>query len=301
MPYRFRPDKPIQKEARRIAKEQLSRAIDDLSVSAEALHTGVHEARKRLKKLRALLRLLRPNLNELYQAENAALRDAARRLSDLRDAEALIESLDLLAERYREELDGALLETARRALRQRREAIAARLRLDERAAEVIDRLGEAKRRVKNWSPDGSGFDALTGGLQKTYRRARRAMNEAYDEPADERFHEWRKRVKYHRYHVRMLRSIWEPVLEVRRDELKTLTDRLGDDHDLVVLRETIRAEPGNLGDADAERRLLELIDRRSAELRAEARPLGARLFAEKPRRLAGRFERYWQAAASETG
>ena len=48
----------------------------------------MHETRKALKRLRALVRLLREELGEqAFERENAALRDVARRLAGARDAE----------------------------------------------------------------------------------------------------------------------------------------------------------------------------------------------------------------------
>src|SRR5262250_3558709 len=55
----------------------------------------VHEVRKSLKKLRTLLRLVRPSLGrKTYRQENIALRDIARPLTGVRDAAILVEALD---------------------------------------------------------------------------------------------------------------------------------------------------------------------------------------------------------------
>jgi CHAD domain-containing protein len=145
---------------------------------------------------------------------------------------------------------------------------------------------------------GDGFDALAEGLKKTYARARKARRAAYAKGEAKLFHEWRKRVKYHGYHVRLLRSLWAGPLEARRDELDELSDLLGDDHDLGDLRETVLERPDELGDLGAEpviQTLLGLVVERQIELRSRARPLGARLFAEKPKRFTGRLRRYWDA------
>jgi CHAD domain-containing protein len=56
-------------------------------------------------------------------------------------------------------------------------------------------------------------------------------------PTVENFHEWRKRVKYYRYQLKLLRDFWKPVMEALRREAVKLSDDLGDDHDLAVLVE----------------------------------------------------------------
>jgi len=154
-------------------------------------------------------------------------------------------------------------------------------------------------RSTGFSLDREGFAAVRGGLKKTYKRARDAMAHAYAEPSVERFHEWRKRVKYHRYHTRLLREIWPAIMRRRRNELKRLSDRLGDDHDLAVLRATLTGETDRFGQPRDQQALLALIDRRRKEFQAWSHPLGQRLFAEKPKRHADRFAHIWQAWRAE--
>jgi CHAD domain-containing protein len=85
---------------RRILREQIAKALEALggtTLSDEA----VHSARKELKKARATLQLLRDALGDVvYKRENAALRDAARPLSEVRDAKVLLDTLVRLVERY---------------------------------------------------------------------------------------------------------------------------------------------------------------------------------------------------------
>lgn len=115
-----------------------------------------------------------------------------------------------------------------------------------------------------------------------------------------RFHDWRKRVKDHRYHLELLAELWPRQIEGRRKEVKMLGGRLGDEHDLMVLQATLTTEDGEFGESSA-RTLLALAERRREELRAAIWPLGQPLFAERPRAFARRFEAYWQIAQSGTG
>lgn len=105
----------------------------------------------------------------------------------------------------------------------------------------------------------------------------------------------RKRAKYHRYHVRLLEPLWTDGLGAHRAAAHALTDRLGDDHDLAVLRATLCDDPDRFGGRRCVQAASGVIDRRRAELEAEAFELGRRLFAEKPDALAERVHGYWQA------
>jgi len=281
----------------RSAREQLDRALAELGDTKRDRHAAIHEARKCCKRLRGLLRLARSGLGDkLYRRENAAVRDAARRLSALRDAEALLETYDKLSERFADKIDRRRIAPVRRALAGRHAELA-EADLEERIAAFCADLAAVRQRLPTWPPAG-GFDVLSTGLRGTYERARKAMQAAYAAPSAERFHDWRKRVKYHRYHLELLAGMWPRQIGGRCKEVKALGGRLGDEHDLAVLQASLVAEPGSFGE-DSARAVLALAERRRAELRAIMRPLGGRLFAERPRALARRFEAYWRAAQSE--
>ena len=143
------------------------------------------------------------------------------------------------------------------------------------------------------------FDGIEGGLVLTYRQSRKTMRTAYEDPVAENFHEWRKQAKYHDYHMRLVRELWRPVMHSLEKETDDLSDLLGDDHNLDVLHKTLLKSPKRYGKKRNIQVLLGLIDRRSAELRVEARTIGTRMFAEKPNAFGHRFRAYWEAWQSE--
>jgi CHAD domain-containing protein len=292
------PGRPVVAGLQRSAREQLDHALDQLGDATGDRHAAIHEARKSCKRLRGLLRLARSGLGDkVYRRENSALRDAARRLSGLRDAEALLEIYDKLDERFGEQIDRRRTAPVRRAL----EARHAGLGEDDLERQITAFCGDleaVRARVASWLLTGSDFEVLASGLERTYKRARKAMAAAYDAPSSERFHDWRKRVKYHRYHLELLAELWPRQLQSRRKEVKTLGGMLGDEHDLVVLEATLADEGDDFGAASAPL-VSGLATQRRAELRAAMRPLGQRLFAERPKALARRFAAYWQAAQTE--
>jgi CHAD domain-containing protein len=281
-----------------IAREQVDRARAGLEDPKLDRHEAVHEARKCGKRLRALLRLARAGLgDEVYRRENAAIRDAAHDLSGLRDAEALLETYERLRTRFGDEVDWRKLVGVRRTLVARRKQLAEDGTLPRRIDAFGEQLRAVRKRLPSWPLADLGFDDLAPGLKRSYRRGRDAMRAIHHAPGDERFHEWRKRVKEHRYHLELLRDLWPAQVKARRAEVRTLGDLLGDDHDLSVLRATLGAESERFGAGAGP--LRELAARQQAELRARMWPLGLRLFAERPRALVQRYRQYWQAWQSE--
>lgn len=295
MPYRILSHESVEDGLRRTSREQIHRAIDEIDGDLD-IHDTVHQVRKRCKKVRAALRLVRTELEISFSDENARFRDAARTLSFLRDSTALIETYHLLADRYREEKDVEAFASIRRRLEDRRSLIVEdEVDTEARIAAFRAEVEKAWVDAADWSVKVEGFDAIRGGVEKTYRRGRKALRDAYDDPTDERFHEFRKRAKYHWYHTRLLQDIWKPVMKARRKQLKVVADLLGDDHDLAVLQQTIVDEPGRFDQRETVDRFLRLLVRHRSTLRTEARFIAERLFAEEPDVLGHRFESYWKA------
>jgi CHAD domain-containing protein len=285
--YRLDLQQPLPEEIRRVARGRIDHARDELRGRSDSSpEEAVHEARKDMKKLRALLRLTRGELGEArFARENACFRDAARELAGARDADVLLEtvkSLDIPAS----------LESK---LRKRIQAAGAPGRGDGRATAargVVAMLKEAHSRVGEWPLERDSFAAVGEGLERTFRRGRRDFKRARRDATVEGLHEWRKRVKELWYHHTLLRELWPPVMAAFGDEAHELSDRLGDDHDLVLLAGWVRENVGE------EPKLVNAVDRRRDELQREALALGERLYGEKPSAYVRRLRRLWNAAGT---
>jgi CHAD domain-containing protein len=298
MSYRIEQPRPLGDEVRRIIGEQIDSALATIDDDTD-LHETVHEVRKRCKKIRAVLRLVRPALGDAYARENARYRDAARLVAPLRDATANVETHDALVAHFDREVDHGAMAALRTWLLARRQALIQERPDEERLAEVKQALAEGRAALEELSLRRDGFGAVGAGLARTYARARRGLRRVCREPRPEFFHEWRKRAKYHRYHVRLLRGLWPEGLACRRQELHVLTDYLGDEHDLTVLRGVLVGE-GALQDLGATAQFaLALIDRRRVQLQAAAVGRGRRLHADKKKALVGRVRAYWKVWADE--
>src|SRR6056297_2462572 len=122
MGYRFKKKEPADESIRRIVQFEIDGAIDDLTGGQPDVHEAIHEARKHFKKIRAVLRLVRKQLGEVYRRENAWFRDAGREFSDERDAQAMLEAFDALKAHHPDPLEGVEFIPVQERLEQRREA-----------------------------------------------------------------------------------------------------------------------------------------------------------------------------------
>ncbi|MBC7158217.1 MAG: CHAD domain-containing protein, partial [Rhodobacteraceae bacterium] len=86
-----RSDRTVRAALRRIADEQAAAALKAAGGDGP-LEPRVHAMRKSVKKMRGLIRLVRPAF-DAFADENAALRDAARHLAPLREQDVLARTL----------------------------------------------------------------------------------------------------------------------------------------------------------------------------------------------------------------
>jgi CHAD domain-containing protein len=298
MSFELKPQQSVRKNIRRIVRKQLDEASDHLTGPHQGgRDEAVHEVRKVFKKVRAVLRLVRPAIGEkTYRAENICFRDAARPLTEVRDAKTLLEALDGLAEQAQGHVTAGTFGGARAALQKELRAVRKRV-LDEQdafavAAEVVR---QSRERAKDWADVPDKWSSLGPGVEDTYHKARAAFREAEADPGVEALHEWRKQAKYLRYQLEVLRPLWPERLGELADEADQMGDLLGDDHDLAVLRQKLTEDLERFGDAAGWEVLLGLLDRRRDELQQEALVLGQRFFQDKPRDFARRLKGYWKA------
>ena len=290
--YRLRAEENTKEGLRRIGRERAQSVIDTLR---EPDSDAVHEARKDLKKLRSLLRLVRDDLDwGLYAEEDKRFRDAGRELAGPRDARVKLETLAALQDRCAGELQDHDLKEYRAVLEQELESTLAAL-----SGGGVERLVEAiamgRDRTAGWELQGRGWEVVGTGLVRSYRRGRKAMRAVPSDPGVERVHEWRKRSKDLWYQLRILHGAWPEVIGATAGQLHELSDLLGDHHDLTMLVEDVDERSELFADRKVGAALLSGAADRQKKLMASAVELGARLYAEKPRAFGRRFESYWLA------
>jgi hypothetical protein len=303
---------------RRIALAQLDLAIEHLrGESSVSPREAVHETRKALKRVRALTRLLEGELGaKRADRERAVLRDAAARLAGARDAEVMVSTLDALVARHPRELGRRRGVAELRADLERERARSSARMLEDMATRerVAEQLSGVRARVTKWKlPAHRSASRLTApGLERIYRAGRGGRRRAGRRSATPRvLHRWRKQVKDLRYAAEVL-DVREAARAGSRHADKRhskqskraarrarriakvarradgLGEMLGEEHDLMLLAERVRAHrPLRRGRKRTRKRLLRAIAQRRKRLRERALREGERLYARKP----GRFVR----------
>jgi CHAD domain-containing protein len=282
----------------RVAAHQLGKAMAVLTDRPQGLHEAVHAARKNIKRVRGLYRLIAPRAREFQQQENDRLRDMARTLSGVRDATALIEVSHYLQATATSEDELHALARVTEVLTTRRDRLSeAETDLEDKAQAAIATCGEAIQALKGASFE-SGRRDTARLFQKSWRRngdkAMQALSECQGEAAHaESFHDLRKRSQDCWMHHMLLRDVWPAAMHAKQLEAKALVDVLGRYLDLSILSGVADREPHLFNGSDDRARLLEAIISRQQTAREEALNRGRWVFADKPEREARTIKRLW--------
>jgi CHAD domain-containing protein len=312
------PGEPPAEGLRRVALGQVDLVLELLEgeIDRMAAARAVHETRKALKRLRALVSLLKDELPKgEFERENAALRDAGRRLAGARDGEVMLGTLEQLLKRHPRKLGRRRsLASLRDRLAAERDRAAASTLLGDSSArrELIGEVHALRSRVLQWRlADRPGMAVAEPGLRRIYRQGRRRYLRAALAGGDRTraMHEWRKRVKdlrhaaeildrsppgggQHARHGRLGRRGERTRGRAGRQAARihrlarradALGELLGEDHDLAVLAERVRTDTALVLGRGARKTLLQLIARRRRQLRRRALRQGERIYRRRPK------------------
>ena len=245
------------------------------------IHESVHSTCKRLKCMRALLRLVMQALgNERFENENRVLRDIGRSISGLRDAHVLAQALTYVAMEAHS-VKPVDVEQGVAALEDRSRQALDRLQQDDnRPLETIaSDLDALSSRVTEWPEIPESWESLAPGLRAVYGKGRQWNIEAKNNPGKKSFHEWRKQVKYLLHQYQLLVHYWPEALGINGKSLQQLSDYLGEEHDLAMLSE-------ELGHAEFEKTVAKIpslrsfIEQKRAFLQRSALNLGDYIYAQ---------------------
>ncbi|MEZ2331430.1 CHAD domain-containing protein [Mesorhizobium sp. RCC_202] len=292
MSFRIDPRLPLTGEVRRILADEIGKALAHLEAAREKPEQGLHKCRKRLKSVRALLRLVRSGDEPFCQTENECYKQVSALLAGPREATALIETIDRLAGAFPEQSAGGGLDPVRERLVMRQHELHAGLDAAINAAVAACQEGlERVDRLALLDQPEQAADILADGARATLRRAKKALDKAESRGEAEDFHDLRKAAKTHSMHLSLLGRLWPTPIKARRKAVDKLGEELGELHDVFVMRALLDADGDPLGPADETKLLRKLLKRSEKSLAKSCLADAADLFGDSPKRSARKLAR----------
>jgi CHAD domain-containing protein len=274
----------------RITREELDSALDSLADATPGAD-AIHEARKSVKRLRAVLRLVEAELGPAGKKFTARLRTAAHALSVMREADASLETLAALRRSHSKSITLQVWRGARKGLESREQASRAH------AADALQLSRAALEEVKLTAPKRveqvARFRVVREGAVRAYRRTRRALARLTGDAGDAEFHLLRRRLKDHYYHMRLFEGL-HAAPRARAPALNRLEEELGNDHNLALLADLILLLPRRYGSTQGTELLLGCIAIEQHRIRQLVLQAGAKAFEWRPREFASELTRWWK-------
>src|SRR5437762_11107568 len=297
MSYELKRDEQLGEGLRRICRKQIELALEIVVGKEEPEDTPVHETRKHLKKARAALRLVRKEIGRgLFKRHDHRLRDVGRLISEIRDAEVRLQTV--------RQLQGITQRRGRATYAKLEGMLMLELEnfmaaFAEWQTQALPMLERAHANIDCWPLDQFNCKQLRRAVQRTYKRARKALASAEATPTIENFHRFRTKAKRLWYELRILRPINPVVLKNLSDDLRAMANLLGRAHDLSFLGDRLRG-----GDQKSEweregHKLLAVIEVSQGDLQRGAAELAEHCFAERPRDFGDRIASWLENWESE--
>jgi CHAD domain-containing protein len=287
MSFALRRRNHIKDELEKVVRRELQKTVAALTTRDQTVPADViiHEARKRVKKVRAVAALLEQAGVKLPRKDRKRLKSAARALSRLRDRAAIIESFDNVRRRYPKRLPEHSYGVLRHSLVGARKRQEEETKRDGTVADAARQLAKVRRSAKTWTFPSIAVSGLLAVIGESYRHSRKAMKRAAARRQSATLHRWRKKLKTLWYQLRLAGPLTTGIAPMIAD-VKRLQTVLGDDHNFVVLAAMLRG-CRELRPMRAEVRTLErAAERMRQSLRRRALTLGKRVHKRKPKAFA---------------
>jgi hypothetical protein len=232
--FELKPQEQVNRGLRRLVRKELRAARRALDETHPPTPDGIHEARKSLKKVVAIVALIDADDGRGVGRADKRLRKIARTLSRVRDADAMFEIVRKLHRSAPRLMDTQSVKALRMWLSGQRSAALAAAGKKHRWHRLEDDLCALRRKAKRWQPSHRAFGVLSRGIRDSLRRGKKALARAARRQRADDFHRWRKQIKSLWYELRLVERV---DARVGRDvrALHRAETWLGDDHNVVVL------------------------------------------------------------------
>jgi CHAD domain-containing protein len=276
------PDQNIKKGIQRIAHLKIQCAVKATEIAGEECREDPHIIRTTFKFLRSIWKLSREIAGERnYLNENRKLRDAGRTLSPLRDRYIQVKTSQKIQSRIQDTIAkkqfGALTQYLQSQPGPSLE------KCEELLKEAAVELNQFEQTFEKIVFPKKEWKAIQKALICSFQGSRKAMRAACKSETDEDLHEWRKKCKYFNYQIRLFIPLLDPHIQKACKRLGKLQDKLGTDHDAVILKEFIKTHklPKNIQKA----KLIPVLEEYRNPLQKKIRKLGEKVFRNKVKKL----------------
>lgn len=288
MSYQIHPRQDLEKSLKEILTANLEDALKVLSISQGLHKERFKQARKALKKSRAILRLFKEVIeSDKFEEEDLNLKEIARAFRDVRDAhvtedvfQRFLKEVSVQGEKNTfSEIQSFLVSTSRQTVE--------KVFSDETSLRnALAQIKAAQERIPLIKVKGEVWGAVVAGVQHTYADCRDYSRVCLESKTPSDWIGWRKSVKYLRVELDFLNAFLSDEMKAWNRQLHDLSDLLGRNQDLLLITQEIEENQKVFKDEKALNGFLSISKEYRKNLRKIARKLGEKLFEQNPKGFA---------------
>lgn len=230
--------------------KRLERVNYICSVENISPNVVVHEIRRSFKRMRAFLKLFSHSTNPFFKESNKQIVLHGKSLSTLREAYVNIQVFDrvatentLIPERRIKVIKDAFIENNKAHIQNS-------FSEKENLKAIRKLMKQFESQLQILSDEHPSKKQLLDQFQKSYHKCYNSLQVVNKEFDSEELHRFRKKLKVLYYQMGFLKFIQPKYFKPKSDQLHTITEQLGQDHDLYVFLNEI--EQGEYGINDTE-------------------------------------------------
>jgi CHAD domain-containing protein len=276
----------------RLIEGEMKEARNYLNDPDENINEIIHEVRKIFKKIRSILRLYRASIGySVYYRENVFFRDLGRVLSDARDKQVLLENASKISDTLPVDLKNEKITSLLDSLRKKRDDSLSEITQNEKLRFIEKQLANHTL-PEDLNFDGEGFELIEKGIKRIYKQARNYLKEIKKQQEDTLIHDFRKRVKYLRYQMSILRPVYPEMIKAYRKALKKISDDTGDHRDYSIFLGHMEENDFYNLNTRQKQFIRDFIQTKNEKLLREALASSDKFFMEKPSDFIASMKKY---------
>jgi len=292
MTRKTRPRAPVAVGARlrQSALDILAEARRALEEPSRTNAARIHDFRKAMKRLRALLRLLPPPFDEAARHLRNQGRDLARELGGSRDAQSAIDAMRDITKAKSPALSTRSIKSITNRLAALKKSAEQTYLTPDMKMRLMAWIESASATIQTWPLGAMTFPEVADSMAASYRRARRDWPGKWSAATSEEIHEFRQRVIVHRYQLDLLEPLRPKTMRKWIGAAQGLRGRLGRYQDLTLL---IRMSAPGQPLAPWRVRLEKLVKQRQRDHLDAAARSTERVFSASPKAFRKQIESLW--------
>ncbi len=292
--YEINMELPLEEGIRGVILGCISYMQDQIT-NRQEIQGPVHETRRSIKRIRAILRMIRDETGySNYHRENVFYRDLSRRMSPLRDHHVLLRTLQDFGhkspETFSEKETSVIIQVLEHRIREEEERF---MDLHGGFDRMLEDIEEAGTRVEEYCRLRDGFVSVRKGIRRIYGRGSRDLGLIRDTSSETNFHEYRKNTKYLHHQMELVSPVFPKLIKAYGRTIDKHAELLGDARDYGRLESFILEGGGWMKPNAARRRMAHELGSRKQELMEIIYVQAGRIYAEKPSDFITRLGTYW--------